>query len=752
MGSEPGRTSTVARVLYVINDLQRAGAETQLVRLAGALPRNRWEPRIVLLKERNDFADELRAVGIPVTALHRRGAADIGVWRRLRDHIAAQAPDIVHSFLFLPSVLAVPAARDAGVPVVVVSQRCSYDATVGQPWRAIARRVHGYADRVIVNSRAALREEEAAGLPPERLLYIPNGITAGADLPADREALGLATGPLAVCVAQLAVEKGHRDLIAAWAGVRQHVPAATLALVGDGPLRPALEAAARDAGLTDSIRFLGHRPDARRLLAGADVAVLASITEGMPNALLEAMAAGRAVVATRVGGIPDVVVDGETGRLVPPRQPIALAKALAEVLTDAAQRARFGEAGRARVERQFSMPTVARAFAETYETLLEARRPRVRLVVGQFWPEIGGSENQCRRLASALARRGLNVEVWTRRLEAAHARVQRVDGVIVHRLGPAARGFRLRRVERYAFMAALFARAWRLRHRFDVLHVHQVLYPAVVAATAARVAGRACLARVAGSGESSDFRWLTAGTGLRGALARRFLTRVVAVDPVTRDECLAVGFRAEQVAVIPNGVAVPERTADAGREPPQFLWTGVLRPEKRVDLLLRAWVAASEPGELRIVGEGSERARLEAQIRSKGLARVRMTGAVAEAAEEASTAQVFVLPSDAEGMSNALLEGMAAGLACVATAVGGNVHLLGGSPGTIAAGTFVRAEAGLLVPAGDEAGLAAALRALASSPSLRLELGAAARDRCLRHFSIESVADRYCALYRELRP
>ena len=124
------------RLLFVINDLARAGAETQLVALALALDPARYDRRIVVLKERNDFADALAAAGIPVVALHRRGWPDVGIVLRLWGEMRRFRPDIVHSFLFLGNLLAALVGRLAGVHWIVVSQRCSYDATLPPFWRS----------------------------------------------------------------------------------------------------------------------------------------------------------------------------------------------------------------------------------------------------------------------------------------------------------------------------------------------------------------------------------------------------------------------------------------------------------------------------------------------------------------------------------------------------------------------------------------------------------------------------------------
>ena len=169
-------------------------------------------------------------------------------------------------------------------------------------------------------------------------------------------------------------KRGNEQLLEAAALVRQAIPSATLVVVGDGPLRPALEARAQELGLNGSVRFLGAVPQAARLIPHFDVFVLSSVWEGMSNSLLEAMAAGRPVVATRVGGNPEVVVDGETGLLVPPRDARALADATVRLLRDRELARRFGDAGRRRVESQFTLERMVHRMEDLYDDLLARKR------------------------------------------------------------------------------------------------------------------------------------------------------------------------------------------------------------------------------------------------------------------------------------------------------------------------------------------------------------------------------------------
>jgi len=374
--------------------------------------------------------------------------------------------------------------------------------------------------------------------------------------------------------------------------------------------------------------------------------------------------------------------------------------------------------------------------------------PRVLMLVAQFWPLVGGAETQARRLAAELQRQGASVEVWTGRWDSSWPTEAVLDGVAVRRIG-GAWPRSLLRVRRWLFMVSLGRALLREARRFDVIHVHQVLYPAFLAAVAGWRRGVPCLARISSTGSTSDMRMAArGGVGIQRAVTRRLLTRIVAVNARAQAECLEAGYRREQIVRIPNGVAVgPAPAVRTAHEPVTILYLGGLRVEKRVEDILRAWMAAGRPGRLRVAGDGPHRERLQAMAAGA----VEFLGEVEDPSRLLRDADVFVLASSAEGMSNALLEAMAAGCACIATFVGGNVDLLG--PEQVApppAGAYLRGSAGLIVAAGDVAALGAALRDLSSDPALRRTLGEAAYRRCRDGHSIEAVARAYLDLYRTL--
>ena len=374
--------------------------------------------------------------------------------------------------------------------------------------------------------------------------------------------------------------------------------------------------------------------------------------------------------------------------------------------------------------------------------------PRVLMLVAQFWPIVGGAENQARRLAAELVRQGASAEVWTGHWDASWPREAVLDGVRVRRIGPSWPRA-VPRLRRWLFMAALWRALTREARRFDVIHVHQVLYPAFLAALAGWRRGVPCLARISSTGSTSDLRMAArGGLGIQRAVTRRLLTRIVAVNARAEAECLDAGYRRDQVVRIPNGVAVGPPPARTERAVVTILYLGGLRAEKRVEDSIEAWTVAGRPGRLRVAGDGPHRQRLEALAAGS----VEFLGDVKDPSPLLRDADVFVLASDAEGMSNALLEAMAAGCACIATFVGGNVDLLGPEQAAEpSAGTYLRGSAGLIVSPGDVAALAAALRDLSFDPGLRRALGDAAYRRCLEDYAIGDVARRYLDLYRALR-
>jgi glycosyltransferase involved in cell wall biosynthesis len=385
------------RVAYVIGTLDVGGTEGQLVALVTALDRRRFVPIVYCLSQTGVLAGALTDAGIPVRdfGLRRLSAwrSPLAVGRRVLRVLRAMRedrPDVVHGLLFHGYCLGAFVGRASGVPVLIASRRSLGNFKAHRAFYRLAERLaNRLTDVVVANSDAvradALRQE---GLPPEKVVVIHNGLALERfDSPADpelRRALGLEGAQAIVAVvANLIRYKGHQVFLEAWGEVAARFPGAVAILVGDGPERADLEALARASGLTPSLRFLGSRHDVPGLLALADLLVHPSREEGFSNAILEAMAARRPVVATAVGGSVEAVVPGVTGLLVPPDDSHALAEAMTWMLGHPEEARAFGEAGRRRVAERFELSGMVRRYEAVYERLITRKR-------GSLVPEDAG--------------------------------------------------------------------------------------------------------------------------------------------------------------------------------------------------------------------------------------------------------------------------------------------------------------------------------------------------------------------------
>ncbi|HEX8376114.1 MAG TPA: glycosyltransferase, partial [Geminicoccaceae bacterium] len=286
---------------------------------------------------------------------------------RLTTWLAGRGFDVLHlhAGIAWEDLPAAAAGRAAGVPVVIRTEHLPY--LLSHPWyRAEHARMLPHLDRLVCVSAGARATYLAAGAPPSKVAVIRNGVTprpatrARAEI---RAALGLADDePAILTVARLSPQKDHRTLLAAIPAILAREPRARFLWVGAGPLEARLRWAVRAAGLGRSVRMLGARDDVTDLLAAADLFVLPSRFEGLPLVLIEAMAAGLPVVATRVCGTDEVVDHGRTGLLARSRDPDDLARAVSAVLASPARGAALGAAGRERSARDFG---AARMVGET---------------------------------------------------------------------------------------------------------------------------------------------------------------------------------------------------------------------------------------------------------------------------------------------------------------------------------------------------------------------------------------------------
>lgn len=367
--------------MIVIGALDVGGAETHLAQVLPRLVGEGFEIAVHTLTGRGALAAPLEAAGVRVVAppgseagakaggFVGRGLRALRAGLSLAGFMRGWRPDVVHFFLPESYLVGGPIALLASNAKRVMSRRSLNNYQTKHPLLAkLERVVHKRMDAVLGNSAAVTAQLIDEGAPPNRVHLIRNGIDLArfanpkpVPRPADKVVIA--------CVANLIPYKGHADLIDALARIPR-TPDWELWCAGrDDGIGAALQARAQAAGIGDRVKLLGARSDVPDFLAAADLAVLASHEEGFPNAVLEAMASGRAVIGTQAGGIPEAIDDGKTGLIVPPRDPAALGAALARLIADATLRTRMGEAGRTRVEAEFSLDACAAAYAAFYRAL-----------------------------------------------------------------------------------------------------------------------------------------------------------------------------------------------------------------------------------------------------------------------------------------------------------------------------------------------------------------------------------------------
>jgi len=305
-----------------------------------------------------------------------------GMVARLVKLIRERQVSLLHTHDHKSDFFGLMAARIAGVRIVATAHGYHEALWRIRLYRALDLLVLRAFDRVIAVSDAFRGELVAAGIPAGKVVTIHNAIDGRAfrlsaveEGGVSRSRLDLSPDDRVVSiVGRLIPEKGHMDFLRAAERIVARVPAVRFLIAGEGRLGPDLEIAAGRMGLTDKVLFLGHRDDVATLMQLTEVVVFPSVREFFPNVLLEAAVVGRPVVATAVGGVPEIVTNGETGLLVPPRDPVALAEAVERMLCDPEWASAMGRRARARVEERFCLDRMVEATAGVYDAVLgEAR-------------------------------------------------------------------------------------------------------------------------------------------------------------------------------------------------------------------------------------------------------------------------------------------------------------------------------------------------------------------------------------------
>jgi glycosyltransferase involved in cell wall biosynthesis len=367
------------RILFLLTSLAYGGAETQVVRLAIRLKLRGWEVAVASLMPPKAYVEDLEAAGIPVFSLNiRRKLPDPRPVLRLARIIRKWQPDVVHSHMVHANLLARIVRFLAPIPVLICSARSIDEG--GRFREVLYRLTDPLCDLTTQVSHAGLERYVRVGaVPRHKIRYIPNGVDTERFKPnledrlKFRKELGV-DGFVWLAVGRFDPQKDYPTMLQAFARVVHKHSNTILLIAGDGPLRKTMENLARELGIEKRTKFLGIRRDIPQLMNAADAYVMSSSWEGMPNVLLEASATGLPIVATDVGGNREIVLDGVTGFLVPPRNPEALARAMLRImdLSDE-ERKEMGKRARKHIEVKFNLDRVVDLWEILYYELLEKK-------------------------------------------------------------------------------------------------------------------------------------------------------------------------------------------------------------------------------------------------------------------------------------------------------------------------------------------------------------------------------------------
>lgn len=364
---------TPKRIAFCITELDPGGAERALVNLVLGLDRTQWEPSVYCLGPRGILAEPLEEASIPVTCLGTRSKLRIGVILRLAKELRQLKPKILQTFLFHGNIAGRIAAKLAGVEHVISGIRVAEKRSRLPLW--IDRATNRLVDHnVCVSQSVADFSIKQMRLPRTKVSVIPNGVDFerfSQALPASLADLHVPTDArVLLAVGRLDRQKGSLVLLEAFAEIPREFEQLHLMFVGDGPLKNEINAWIQHRKLEGRIHLLGWRPDIPAIMKSSHALVLASRWEGMPNVLLEAMAAGIPIVATRVEGVDEIIRSHNFGILVPPESPHELAEGIRKLMRDPTSAAAMASAAQHMVADEFTLSSVVSRYEQLYQSIL----------------------------------------------------------------------------------------------------------------------------------------------------------------------------------------------------------------------------------------------------------------------------------------------------------------------------------------------------------------------------------------------
>ena len=708
------RTRHPIRVLQLVPTLQRRGIEKVVCAIALSLNGNGYEVNVCCQKSKGPLEDVLTRQGIDVYCIEEQGSRDIAAARRLLTLLRRGRYDIVHLHCVAAASYPLPAAWIARVPKVV----CTFHGFPGAPAPPLVeakRRIRGLVARLVSRhvdwtyacSAAALSAHQNDGWRGSRSSVIYNGIDRAEFQPAvDREAARIAlgilgNGPVIGSVGSFCREKGHSHLMRAFARLRSKVPDACLLLVGSGPDAALLATLACECGCADAIHFVGEHAEVAKCMQAMDVFVLPSLTEGFGLALAEAMACGVPVVASAVGGVPELVADGVSGLLVPPGDPAALAAAIGRVLESPELAKELSTRALRDISDNFSVGRMTRQVSELYAGLVrgtmsiqgsvaEEREavegnddsavrsiPRVLHCFGGM--ELGGAETFAMHVYRSVDRSRVQFDfaVSAEKSCTYDEEIRGLGGRIIRHQAPSKAGFRNYGRE--------LKRILQQCGPFRAVHSHLSYFSGFVLKVAASEGVPVRIShmhstRDARSGTLSGFAYHS----VMRRLIQRYATHIFGCSRGVLGATFGDGWSSDpRMAVMRNGIDLAPYSMPCPSQtelrkqlslPPEgkiLGHIGNLNASKNHRFLIelfREYLERDSKATLVLVGDGTLRSEIERQVEVCSLGkRVRLLGRRPQTEIPGLLAafDVLVMPSIHEGLPVSLIEAQAAGVPCV---------------------------------------------------------------------------------------
>ena len=733
------------QLFMMLNTFETGGSERQFLAIANVINRERFDLRFGCIARVGSLLDDTLAVQeFPLGGSFLSLRAQ---WSRLTlaQYLRSKKIEIAHSFDFYTNLLLLPTARVAGIRAVIGSQRQLGDLLTPLQVRAQTLAFR-FCHRIVCNSRAAAERLRQNGIPDEKIALIPNGLS---DQLFVRTAPAMRVAPGTVHIGMIARmnsrSKNHRTFLKAAARLVSRFPNLKFLLVGDGPLRSELEQFAIQLGIASRVIFLGDRRDIPEILASMDISVVPSESESQSNAVLESMAAGIAVVATNVGGTPELITDGESGLLVPPGREEELAEAIETFVTQPQFRAACANRGKEIAAKGFSLASVAQRYELLYEGLLSRPKNEDQNCPTRQFPTrgvpgktihisiIGPSE---RYVGGQSVQLNTLLQKWRGESEI-EARFIAVDP----EPPPLLKWVNGVPILRTLVREPLYWNSLRKElGDSEIIHVFSASYWSFLLAPApaywaARSRGKRVLIHYH-SGEAPDHL-------RRSRIARRILKAadcVVVPSGYLSSEVKKFGI---QTKVIPNIVDTSQfsfRLRDPLR--PHVICSRGFHPYYAIADVIRAFGSIQKQypaAVLYLLGSGPDEHRIRELAASLGLLNVEFTGPIPHSRIDTyyDRADVFVNASRLDNMPVSILEAFAPGTPVVTTAAGGIPWLV------------EHERTGLMCEPGNWEVLAKHILRLLHEPGLATQLAMNAHEE-LKKYRWESVRQEWLATYRAL--